>query len=121
MERAPASATFPALKNGITVLQLDPLMPVGRLRKLGYKVRTLAEIERRDPWSEPDPKLRDRLFASAGLSEATKTWDHLDRDMLFLRAQEQRLDFLTETYPKIPRALLAQLQRKIRREKDGKR
>jgi len=125
--RAPASAAskaapkVAAASNGVTILQLDPKFPVGRLRKAGYRVRTYASINREDPWRDPSVQLRDDLFSSVGLQKSTKDWDHLAKDLLFLRAQDQSLERLAGNYPKIPRALLARLQKTIRRAKGAER
>lgn len=121
--RAPASAApkAAAVSNGVTILQLDPKFPVGRLRKAGYRVRTYASINREDPWRDPSVQLRDDLFSRVGLQESTKDWDHLAKDLLFLRAQDQSLERLAGNYPKIPRARLARLQKTIRRAKGAER
>jgi hypothetical protein len=116
--RAPSSVID---SNGMTVIQLDPTMPTSGLKADGYDVVSAEEFAQYDPWSEPSPLLRDRLFAEAGVRPFIGRLDHLKKDMLFLRAQEDSLDQLSKRYPGVPRGVLSTLQQLINGEKGAQK
>ena len=116
--RHPSSVTD---SNGMTVIQLDPSMPTEGLKAAGYDVTTADEFNQYDPWTEPSPRLRDRLFAEAGVRPYIGRFDHLKKDMLFLRAQEDSLDQLAKRYPGIPTRVLWTLQQLITGEKGAQK
>lgn len=121
--RAPASLGRQAIPgaNGVTILQVDPRFSVAPLRKAGFRVKTYDQIGHVDPWRDPNAKLRDDVFARAGLQAATRNWDVIDKDMLFLRAQDQPLERLVKNYPGLSRSTLVSLQKTVRRMKGTKR
>ena len=115
-QRAPSSVT-PA--NGIVVVPADPDLHAESLRASGYTVQSTPHLggSAPDPWRDPSPTLRNRLFSQAGLKPYVKTWDQLSLDQLFLRAQNYSLVKLATKYRKLPKANLASLQNAILREK----
>lgn len=98
-------------------IQLDPSVPLAPIRSAGYRVRSHGNLSAQDPWREPSPTLRDRLFAETGIVRWVSTWDHFDKDLLFTRAQDLPLATLAKKYPKISNAMLAELVKRIQREK----
>ncbi len=110
VSRGPASQ--PA-DNGVVVIQLDRRVHVDRLKGQGYRIKSYDEFNSTDPWREPSPLLRNRVFHRAGLMSYVNRWDELDKDMLFLRAQDQKLIFLVRKYRTLPREVLVHLQRVI--------
>lgn len=114
--RTPASALAPATApepNGVTVIETDPSFSADSLRASGYTVIDYDRFVGENAWSDPSPVLRDHLFHEAGLDTYVKAMDHLERDFLFLRAQEQELKTLAAKYPKIPETRLSSLQNLI--------
>ena len=57
-----------------------------------------------------NPGHRDMLLSQAGLTKHVGSWDHLDKDMLILRASKKSLPTLRTQYPILPAGSLAQLQ-----------
>lgn len=57
----------------------------------------------------PPVPLRDRILNESGLAPHIKDLDHVDRDMLFIRARKLPLEKLTVAYPKLPRKNLEAL------------
>lgn len=112
--RGPASQ---AEDNGAIVIPLDRSVSVEALRKQGYRVKSYEQFNASNPWRDPSPSLRDRVFQSARIGVYVSDWDDFDKDVLFLRAQEQKLPFLRSKYPTLPPALLAHLQKMIFRMK----
>ena len=49
---------------------------------------------------------REDAIAQAGLKDAVKSWDELDRDVLYLRAQNLPFEKLTAQYPRINKTAL---------------
>jgi hypothetical protein len=98
-------------------IQLDPSVPLAPIRAAGYRVQSHGNLSAQDPWREPSPTLRDRLFAETGIVRWVSTWDHFDKDLLFTRAQDLPLATLAKKYPKISNAMLADLVKRIQREK----
>jgi len=115
-DRSPSSEELPGTPE-IKVIQLDPDLPVKELELEGYEVISYDEFMSLDPWTAPDPGLRDEIFHASSMSEHVKGWDHFRRDMLFLRAQELEFDALVKKYPEIPKKALRMLVRVIEEEK----
>lgn len=114
--RSPSSEAVPG-RPEIKVIQLDPELPVKELELEGYEVVSYDDFVSSDPWTAPDPGLRDEIFQASSLSEYLKGWDHFRRDMLFLRAQELEFEALVKKYPEIPKKALRMLVRVIEEEK----
>lgn len=119
IERLPSSISDPSLKKNRTetpapgtvrIVQLDPNMPTEGLASDDKEVIKLEEFDQYDPWTEPSPKLRNFIFRESGINKYVQGYDHLKKDMLFLRAQENSLDQLLKRYPKIPQPVLRELQ-----------
>lgn len=102
----------------VTVISLDPEIPLETFRESGYVVKDYEDsLGSGDPWREPDPQLRDRVFANAGLQGATAKWKQLDKDMLFLAAQEMSARELAPNFAKLSMVNFVRLQRAIASEK----
>lgn len=116
VERVPSSVANPS---GVTVVLLEPQKKpsISALAAKGHTVITELEFAASDPWSEPSPQLRDRLFAQSGLAPFLSSFDHLKKDLLFLRAQETTMERLQKRYPSLPRARLLVLRQLIDGEK----
>lgn len=114
--RSPSSDSVAGTPD-IKIIQLDPDLPLKELELEGYEVISYDEFTSFDPWTAPDPNLRDEIFQASSLSEHLKGWDHFKRDMLFLRAQEQGLEALVKKYPELPKNALKMLIRVIEEEK----
>lgn len=61
-----------------------------------------------------NPAERERILATTNLHRFTKGWDHLEKDILILRASKNSLPMLQQKYPKLPGAQLQQLQNLLR-------
>ncbi len=104
--------------NGVTLIRMYDNVDLSEAAKDGFEIREFDEVAVRDPWTEPSPKLRDDLFRAAELERIVKSWSQMDRDFLFLRAQEYPLKRLkTKYYPKMPVSYLEALQHVIRLRK----
>jgi hypothetical protein len=113
------TASTNANNAGYIVIQVDPMQPVHAFKDSGYKVISSEEFYATNPWTEPSPRLRDKIFRASGLNNETAQWDHLDRDILFLAAQEMTDDELVQQYPRLPKTKLGEMKKIIRREKGG--
>ena len=99
---APAASTPPL----IHVEQLDPDQDASAFKAPGYEVHVHPAAE-----SElPAPRKRDAAFAAAGLSDAVRTLDAADRDVLYLRARRLTVAELKARYPKFDEAALGKLR-----------
>ena len=49
---------------------------------------------------------REEAITESGLKETVKSWDELDRDVLYLKAQNLPFEKLTAQYPKIDKTVL---------------
>ncbi len=96
-------------------MPMSPDFPAEKLKKDGYKVhpyeRSVLE-SRKD--QIPDPVKRDQIFAKAGIASKVVTWDHLEKDMLYMRALTGTLPELQAKYPKMDKSSLQKLQAMIR-------
>ena len=90
------------------IQQIDKDVPVEQFAGPGITVHK-ADEKRSDVWSLPRVETRDKAFSGAGLSEDLKSWDQLDRDMLFLRARASDPNALASAYPKISKKKLRAL------------
>lgn len=119
--RGPASTRAPQPDtSAVTIIQLDPDASVDDFETEGYKVIRYDEFHQRDPWTSPDPDLRDKIFREAGVAPAVKGWDHLDRDMLFLSAQEVTAKEIVAHFKTLKLAQVENLQKVIRKQKPVK-
>ncbi|QDK46357.1 hypothetical protein DOM22_14870 [Bdellovibrio sp. ZAP7] len=57
-----------------------------------------------------NPGQRDVILGRAGLTNYVASWDHLEKDILVLRASKNSFEVLRSKYPKLPPAALQQLQ-----------
>ncbi|WP_220128745.1 hypothetical protein [Bdellovibrio sp. KM01] len=57
-----------------------------------------------------NPGQRDMYLSQAGLIKYVASWDHLEKDILVLRASKNSLAILRSKYPTLPPASLQQLQ-----------
>lgn len=60
------------------------------------------------------PNERSLVFKKAALIKQTKNWDHLLKDLLVLRAQNNTLDQLCLMYPELDRSSLSKLQSELK-------
>lgn len=47
----------------------------------------------------PATRERDLRFEDSALTNAVKSWDHLEKDLLYLRAKKMSLTYLLKKYP----------------------
>jgi hypothetical protein len=66
-------------------------------------------MRKAEKWKSPDPVLCTQMLLSAGLEEQIKDWDQLERDLLFLAAQEITAQEITEHWKSLPKAKVAKL------------
>lgn len=59
------------------------------------------------------PNERDALFSQAGLTEHTANMDHLDKDVLLLRARTMDIKQFEKQYPNIPSSKLILLKKTV--------
>ena len=90
------------------VQQVDKDFPVEQFAAPGIQVHK-ADEDKPGAWNLPQVEARDKAFSQAGLTDDLKSWDQLDRDMLFLRARESGENGLVETYPKLSKKKLRAL------------
>lgn len=74
-----------------------------------YPKEQLGNIESEES-AVLNPAQRERILATANLLRHTNTWDHLEKDILILRASKNSLEDLQRKYPKIPAVQLQQLR-----------
>lgn len=89
----------------IHIAPLDPEFPAAQMAEPGVKV----DSEKKDPRfrdSLPTFAVRNRVLDSAGLLVEVSSWDHLDRDLLFIRAKNLSLEKLGSLYPNLPKSKL---------------
>ena len=118
-DRSPASAQAKQ-NSGYVVIQVDPEQPMDAFKEAGYKVISSDEFYATNPWQEPSPALREKIFKAAKLEREVAKWDHFDRDMLFLSAQDMEPAELQKQYSRLPASKLNEMQKIIRKEKGGK-
>lgn len=105
---------IPANTNGINLQVLDEDFDASSWEKEGYIVKQKLEV----PSTEsPNPRQRDLIFRNAGLFELIAGWDHLDKDLLYLRAKHKSLEQLQEQYPQMPLSALEKLILLLKGEK----
>ena len=90
------------------IQQVDKDFPVEQFAGAGITVHK-ADEEKPGDWNLPQVEVRDKAFSQAGLTDDVKSWDQLDRDMLFLRARASTGDSLAESYPKLSKKKLRAL------------
>jgi hypothetical protein len=56
------------------------------------------------------PTRRQEVLNKAQLAAATSTWDHLEKDILILRASKNSIEELKKKYPRLPKQNLLKLQ-----------
>lgn len=104
-----------ALSAAVHVQQINPNFDVSKMKKPGVEVHTVSA-----PAKEPLPAIKNReaVFAKAGFTEAElKSMDELDRDMLYLRAQQKPANELEKMYPKLKKEKLFELKILASKEK----
>lgn len=74
------------------------------------------KIKKNKPSDVLPPEERDLLLSQAGLTDDTSHMDHLDKDVLVLRAKNLDLKALEKQYPKIPSAKLKDLKQKVQKK-----
>jgi hypothetical protein len=77
----------------------------------GMSIQTPGSEKRRVP---PRGR-RDAVFKAAGLGSETESLDELDRDLLYMRANEWPIDRLRKRYPNYPAEKLETLKAEIAR------
>lgn len=101
-------------------MPLDPEFPTESLRRSGYNVHLPGGPDSSTQASEiPDPQVRDAIFQEAGLLSYVKNWAHLERDILFLRAEKQSLKDLIAKYPNLPKRSLQALKKLVQQGGGG--
>ena len=98
------------------VIEVQPLKPqidVSEFASPHYRVHPFAESGTK----VADQKIRNRAIMAAGLQEEVKSFDALDRDVLFMRAQNLSLERLRGDYPHLNSDSLKKLQESVHAEK----
>jgi len=66
----------------------------------------------------PLKAFRDQVFSEAKIDENISSWDHFEKDMLYMRVKTYPVEKVIEIYPKINPSILKNLKLLI--EKNGK-
>lgn len=61
-----------------------------------------------------DARERDHLFLRAKILALVADYDHVDRDLLYIRVKDKSVADVAKQYPKIPKEKLAALKKLIR-------
>jgi hypothetical protein len=98
----PTFAQAPAPKNSpvpaeFNIQQIDPHTSIDSMKGPNVHLHSASEIN----GSLPSVDTRNEIFKKAGLQNDTKSWDELDKDMLYVAAKSAKLDALKKKYPKI--------------------
>lgn len=99
----------------IHIQQVDKNFPVQQMKASGVEIHTLEKTSS-DEWDLPPVLVRDRIFRESDLATDVSSWDHLDRDMLFLRARSFDAKELRNIYPQINAKKLSKLKQLIQRD-----
>jgi hypothetical protein len=100
---------------------MNPEIPVENLKKDGYQVYPYEKkIEGNVARELPDPVKRNQILTEAGLEKTISKWDHLERDMLYMRARAMPLKELQTKYPKLPKRSLEKLKALIDQSEGAK-
>jgi hypothetical protein len=92
------------------VQQVDPSFESQKMAGPGVKVHGAEEMNE-GSWESPDPQVRDKIFAHAGLKRIVGSWDALDLNILFNIARNSTEARLFKSYPKLPKDQLAALSK----------
>ncbi len=93
------------------VQSMDPYIPVQEMKKPGVQIHTAGEAN--GEWTLPTVEKRDGYFKKAHLDQEIEAWDHMDRDLLILRAHKISSKELAKQYPKLPAKKLAALVKEV--------
>jgi hypothetical protein len=93
----------------VHVYQLQEDVDLSDFNNISYKTHSLLETRSKTEFL-PDATTRDRAFIKAGIEAKIKSWDTLERDTLYLRAQTMSALDLKKQYPKLSFRSLKQLQ-----------
>lgn len=92
------------------VIILDSKMRVKAFDPSNVNVRIVAS---EPSGTLPEVAALDKMFQDSGLSAYVKTWDQLDRDVLFVTARARSEADLPRIYPGLPRKALSKFKREI--------
>ncbi len=109
----PAAPTFAIEQKGAAEIQLlNPRIDARSLEKKhpSLKVKTISQSSNLHPKALFTSAERSSWIRKADLTNATQSWDELDRDLLILRAHSYEPEKLRSTYPNLPEAKLKTLQ-----------
>lgn len=98
--------------NDIQIKNLDPDFEVEEFEKSGYNIDRSENYQQAGD-GLPLPQVRDQILESSGLLPRIMKWDHLERDILVLRAKQYSLTQISSMYPNLPKANLQHLQRLV--------
>lgn len=113
----------PQNSNGFEVTPLDPDLSYKSFEDAGYRLNknTLPKN------SMSDPRFRDKTIQKYDLERHIQGWDQLDRDMLWMRAENYDLEKYKAIYSKLPEQNITSfyfyVQKlkagQVRRQRDG--
>ncbi len=108
-------------KRAAEIQLLNPRIDARSLEKKhpSLTVKTLPQRPNLRPKALFTSGERSLWLTTADLTNATQSWDELDRDLLILRAHSYESEKLRSTYPNLPEAKLKKLQ-KIIKSRGGK-
>lgn len=87
-----------------------------RRKNPGAEVRALPK-RRPHPDAIPNRDQREKVFARVpGLAAHVEKMDELDRDLFYMRARKQDLEFLRRTYPEVNENDLTRLQSEAKKD-----
>ena len=88
----------------VQIHQMKPDYDVSGLKSPDVEIHPYQE--KKNQSASVNREEREDAIAQAGLKEAVKSWDELDRDVLYLKAQNLPFEKLTSQYPKIDKTAL---------------
>jgi hypothetical protein len=94
-------------------IQLNAPADSSQQLDLNYKEIPNEEFQKKSTTVLPNNDIREQAFQRAGLIEAIDSWGEVDRDLLYLRAQNRSYSEFIQYYPKINKEKLLKLQRWI--------
>jgi hypothetical protein len=96
------------------VQSLDPDLDVSSLAAPGVVVHQAKAPKQDAKDLLPSTAARDKAFKKVGLVDELVQWDQLDRDHLYLRAQNLSEEKVFEFYPALPKTKLSALVQLIK-------